>query len=439
MQNYYTKSGNLSFNKTKKENPNPRYRFNFKEMEDEINKAYVKIRVSEQKDDTDNYNIGLSEIYQLLADMMFGILSVNPPKYFVKHNIDAYEEACAFAINIVGRIERKRINWDHTVRQAWTWYVKICSKYYHAEYPKDCNLTVSLDKIFEEIEDEFISIETVSEDPLLPYVYQDDIQLVHRELFKKLMFVLQVYYEKSEITRMMPLVLYSIQYNIDIPDEIAKLRGLFLVTLKRLSLIYSESDRVLPFTIDQSINKSTVTLILLMYLSSEENSTIPIELVSSLDFFSLARLAVFAGGKTLYIPTMDELEAVVTSSMALSEMLMTGSNSKISRKAAKKAIKFKYDIRRLNKYIKSMITTLSASENAFVNYLGTNCETPFFYDLLANLKHISKCQSDIIETLNEKIKGSSPDELMSYLTELDDSEQKLVTFLERLLKLKDSN
>jgi hypothetical protein len=41
--------------------------------------------------------------------------------------------------------------------------------------------------------------------------------------------------------------------------------------------------------------------------------------------------------------------------------------------------------------------------------------------------------------LNEKIKGSSPDELMSYLTELDDSEQKLVTFLERLLKLKDAN
>jgi hypothetical protein len=417
--------------------PTVYYKFNFRAMEDEINEVYTEIRVAEIANKSNEYNVGLSKIYRLLADMMFAVLTVNPPEYFVKHGVDFYEESCSYALIILNRIKTKRINWDHNIRHAWTWYIRVTSRYFHYGYPKHHSIEVSLDQVMEEWDAMMSSHFIENEEELVPYIsYQDRDPLIHRKVCEKLFLILQIYYDKEEIFRMMPLILYSIQFDTELPQDAARLRGLFIVTLKRLMSVYNESESMLPMNVSQSVNRNTITLILLMFLSSEDNQTIPLEIISSLDFFSMVRLSVFAGGKTIYIPTVDEIESVVTSAIALSTMLTEGTDSKSARKSAKQFIGYKHDIRRLNRFIKSMVDNLTSSDNAVMKYLGTDCESTFYHDLLKNLNHVTKCQTNIITGLNEKIKDSSPEALLRYLGDLDDSERKIVTFIERLIKLK---
>ena len=167
-----------------------------------------------------------------------------------------------------------------------------------------------------------------------------------------------------------------------------------------------------------------------------DNQLIPMELMASMDFFSLVRLSAFIGGQEIRIPTVDEIESVVASAVALSSMLTEGVDSKNARQGAKRYVGYKHDIRRLNKFIKSMIENLSLSDNLILKYLGTDSESTFFHDLLQNLNSVSDCQSKILDNLNNKIVGSTPESLLNYLSELDDSERKIVTFVERLIKFK---
>lgn len=414
---------------------NPLYQFDFKKIEDDINTVYARLKNAELNGDLQGYNLGLAEFYQLMTDMMFGILTVDPPEYFVKHDIDVYEEACSFGLIVLDRIRTKKIDWDPKIRQAWTWYAKISSKWFHYSYPQEKSLDISLERLLEEMAP--VLLDASSENLPFPHVQMyDQDSILYHELVEKVMFILKLHYEESEITRMLPLTLFSIQFNVELSKEICKFKSLFLVTLKRLFSMYVEPNRLIPMNLDKEVDKNIVTLILLIYLSSQDNTTIPLELVSSLDFFSIFRLAIFSGGQTLYIPTVEELETVVTSAVALTTMLTEGVDSKSSRRLAKQFMGYGYDIRRLNIFIKSMVDNLSSSDSLMVKFLSTNCENSFFYDLLKNLKHVSDCQTKIINDLDGKIHSSSPEELVKYLGDLDDSERKLVTFVERLIKMK---
>ena len=418
-------------------NINPSYHFNFRSIEDQINATYVRIREAELDNDKNELKVALSEMYQLVADMMFGIFSVNPPEYFSKNNIDFYEESCNFALYIIKKIETKKINWDYTIRHAWTWYFKTCARFFHYSYPKINSNKISYDKLIEDLEP--VLSDASSDEPPFNHVVEDDYnKILWKEFFDKIILALQVYYEKSEIYKMLPLVLLSIQSDVMLPEDISKFRGLFLVTVKRLVTAYTDSKEDLPISIDASINKSTIILILLAYLSSEENQMLSVELMSSLDFLSLTRLALVAGGKEIYIPRVDELEGVVAAAVSLADILIEGSDFKVSRRLAKQFVGYSLDVRRLNKYMQSMLSIMNGSDNLFINYFGTKCETPFFNDLVRKLQSVSECQDNIIENLNQKVKDASPEDLIKCLAELGDSEQKMVSFIERLIKIKDS-
>lgn len=413
------------------------YRFNFKKMEDEINLVYSEIRIAELDGRTEDYKVSLSKMYRLLADMLFGILTVNPPEYFLKHHVDFYEESCSYALVILNRIKNKRINWDYNVRHAWTWYVRVTARYFHYGYPKHQNLEVSLDEVMEDWESMLSSNLIENEEELKPYVFNQTFDsLLHHQVIEKVLFLLQMYFNKEEITKSIPLLLFSLQFKTELPHRLEQMKGLFLVLLKRLISRQIEIDTILPLSISNSVDKSTITLILLMYLTSEDNQLIPMELMASMDFFSLVRLSAFIGGQEIRIPTVDEIESVVASAVALSSMLTEGVDSKNARQGAKRYVGYKHDIRRLNKFIKSMIENLSLSDNLILKYLGTDSESTFFHDLLQNLNSVSDCQSKILDNLNNKIVGSTPESLLNYLSELDDSERKIVTFVERLIKFK---
>lgn len=416
------------------------YRFNFKKMEDEINLVYSEIRVAELDGRTEDYKVNLSRMYRLLADMLFGILVVNPPEYFIKNNVDFYEESCSYALVILNRIKNKKINWDYKVRHAWTWYVRVTARYFHYGYPKHQNLEVSLDEVMEDWESILSSSFVENEEELKPYVfYQDFDTILHRQLLTKVLFLLQMYFDKQDITKSIPLILFSLQFKTELPQDLEMMKGLFLVLLKRLVSKYSDIEDVLPSSISNSIDKSTITLILLMYLTSEDNQIVPMELMASMDFFSLVRLSAFIGGQEIRIPTVDEIESVVASAVALSSMLTDGVDSKNARKGAKRYVGYKHDIRRLNRFIKSMIENLTLSDNLIFKYLGVDSESTFFHGLLQNLSNVSECQNKILENLNDKIIGSTPESLLNYLTDLDDSERKIVAFVERLIKFKSQN
>ena len=335
-------------------------------------------------------------------------------------------------------IKNKRINWDHNIRHAWTWYAKISSKFFHYSYPQIKGIETSLERLLEEMEP-VISDSSSEESQFLHVQLQDRDPILYKELFQKLLFVLQIYFDKSDINRMMPLVLFSIQFNnTSIPYNVARLRGLFLVILKRLFNNYVKEEKTEILKLDKSVNKSIVTLILLMFLSSQDNQVIPIELTSSIDFFSIFRLSVFTGGKSIYIPTVDELEGVVTSATALASMLTDGIDSKSSRQLAKQCIGYNYDIRRLNQFIKLMVSNLSSSDSLIIKDLSVdNCKSSFFSSLINNLKQVSDCQLKIINEVDNKIGGSSPNDLLTYLEALGTTEDKMIAFIERLIKLRE--
>lgn len=413
------------------------YRFNFKQMEDEINLVYSEIRVAELDGRTEDYKVSLSKMYRLLADMLFGILVVNPPEYFVKNNVDFYEESCSYALVILNRIKNKKINWDYSVRHAWTWYVRVTARYFHYGYPKHQNLEISLDEVMEDWESILSSNFVEDEEEIKPYVfYQDFDSFLHKQLITKVLFLLEMYFDKEDIRKSIPLILFSLQFKTELPPNLEVMKGLFIVLLKRIISKYSDVESVLPSSISSSIDKSTITLILLMYLTSEDNQIIPMELMASMDFFSLVRLSAFIGGQEIRIPTVDEIESVVASAVALSSMLTEGIDSKNARRGAKRYVGYKHDIRRLNRFIKSMIDNLTSSDNLILKYLGVDSDSTFFHDLLQNLNNVSECQNKILDSLDNKILGSTPESLLSYLSELDDSERKIVTFVERLIKFK---
>ena len=119
-------------------------------------------------------------------------------------------------------------------------------------------------------------------------------------------------------------------------------------------------------------------------------------------------------------------------------MLTDGIDSKSSRQLAKQCIGYNYDIRRLNQFIKLMVSNLSSSDSLIIKDLSVdNCKSSFFSSLINNLKQVSDCQLKIINEVDNKIGGSSPNDLLTYLEALGTTEDKMIAFIERLIKLRE--
>ena len=411
------------------------YRFNFKQLEDKVNLYYKTIRLYESDISSNKYKISLVMFYKSVTDLVFGVFSVNPPNCFAKYSIDSYDEACSYALYLTDRVRLHSIDWSCDKRNAWTQYIRLNTRYVYSSLPLFKTRELSFDKLLDELDKKltYDSIEDI--DTLLPnpVVYQDLSGMTQKEFFSKLIILLKVYYPENVIYRLLPITFSSMTHKFKLPDDVKQFKCALVVNVKRLVDYYSDSPDISKINLDQSIDKSIIILILLSYLSSNsEFSSIPFKLVSALDFHNLVRLATVAGGETITIPTVDDLELMVGSCIALSAMLFDGVDAGESRYVAKRFLGLKKDVRKLNKFMRDMFDGMNTNALNLVLDLNSSKGESFVCDLVSHLKAITKHQTNILTQLEEDIPNLTSEELINSLASLDGSEKKLVGLLERI-------
>jgi hypothetical protein len=418
--------------------PGKGYRYNFRLREDMVNKYYQLVRKSESYPESDAYKKSVSRLYKSVADLAFAIFRVDPPEHLVKSNGDFYDMACEYSLYLTQRIQKRRLDWNPEIRHAWTKYIRLNTKFIYHTLPVTQSKFLSLDHLLDELDcllesNDLEDIHTPLPDSV---TYQDPRDLLRREFFDKVMIILKTYYTDKEIQKYIPLVVSSLLYDFNIPDDAERFKSLLLIMIRRVSVIYKSSDYLKPTGLTQSVDRSVITLVLLSYMTRPDiNKTLPFELVSSLDFHSIVRLSMMAGGKTLYIPSVDDIELVVASAVALSSMLSGGKSFKDSRYVAKDIVGCRKDVRRLNKFMREMTESLDPSSLRLIAEINKGGEESFLRDLLENLKTMTDKQKTILDKLEKEIIGATPAELIESLQKLDDYERKLVSFIERFSQL----
>jgi hypothetical protein len=410
------------------------YRFNFILMEDKVNLYYRSIRLCEHETTSQKYKMSLAMFYRSVTNLAFGVFSVNPPKYFVNYTIDPYDEACAYALYLTDRVRLHSIDWDHRSRNAWTSYIRLNTKYVYSTLPNSRLRELSFDSLIEELDRKLATGTTNPETPLAnPVIYLDGSKLARGEFFENLFDLLSTYYSQENLKRYLPIVTSAMIHGFRVSDDILQFKNCFLVLSRRLLHHYSDSVVLERLSLDKSIDKSTIILILLSYLTNNSsNSLIPYKLTTSLDFHNLIRLASVAGGETITVPTLDDIESMVASCIALSSVIFEGTSVKESRYVAKKFLNFKKDVRRLNKFIKSMEESLNAKNLNMVTELNNTKGESFVSNLLFHLRSITNHQTTILNNLESEIPNLSVENLISSLSMLGGSEKKLVGLIERI-------
>jgi hypothetical protein len=416
------------------------YRFDFYALEDEVNKYYKEVRATEHNVESDEYAAAVGHLYKALSELAYRIFCVNPPFVYKKRGLDPYNNACNHALDIVERVRSKTIDWDPEKRQAWTSYLRLSTRYFYTVMPTLPDYTTkSLDEVFEEIESKLNDVSSLNlEDSPSHVTYQDNSQLLKGGFVDHLYLLLRTYCPKDDILRLIPITITSIKYDLEVNEEVSRFKCLVLNLIKRLTDFHNATEHVEPSILPDSLDKSVITLLLLNFASYQnQNSTIPFDLVSSLDFHSLMRLAATSGGKFIRIPTVRELETVIASSVALSSMLLDGSTFREARIKAKSVIGFRSNVRSLNRFMKNMRDCLSPANSQILLCLNKSGGASFLSDLIKSFKTSNRAMVKILDRMESEISSLSSEELLEYLKTLDTSEKKLLSFLERMINIQE--
>ena len=418
--------------------PGKGYRYNFRLREDLVNKYYQMVRKLESRAESVAYKKAVSRFYKSVADLAYAIFCVDPPEHLVKSNGDFYDTACEYSLYLTYRVQKRKLNWDPTIRHAWTKYIRLNTRYIYHTLPVNQAKFLSLDHLLDELDFLLDSSDLKDVSTPLPesVTYQDSRDMLRREFFEKVLIVLKTFYTEGEINRCLPFVISSLLYDFEVPEEIQRFRLLLLTTVRRIVSLYESSDYLKPTGLTQSVDRCVITLILLSYLTRPDiNKTLPFELVSSLDFHSMVRLSMIAGGKSIYVPSLDDLELVVASSVALASMLSEGKSFRESRYIAKDVVGCRKDVRRLNRYMREMSEALDPSSLRLIAEINKGGQVSFLSDLVDNLRIMTDKQKIILEKLETELIGSTPVDLIESLQKLSDYEGKLVSFIERFSNL----
>jgi hypothetical protein len=240
---------------------------------------------------------------------------------------------------------------------------------------------------------------------------------------------------EDDFIAMLPLISSCIKYKFNINKGVTRSVALVINIIKRLSEYYDQSSTLQATTLAGSLDKSVLSWILLNYASNEDECPIPFDLVSCLDFQSMLRLATTCGGQDLRIPTLDEVEAVVGSAVALSSMLLDGATLRDARLRAKDIVKFKFNVRRLNKHLKGMESCIYPSNANSIFLINKGDKLGFLSELIKNFKAFSRNTLKVFDRMESEIYSLSSKELLEYLNTLDASENRLLGFLRRIESL----
>lgn len=133
-------------------------------------------------------------------------------------------------------------------------------------------------------------------------VPEDD--MLNYEIFSEINELLAIFFDDKQIKRYLPLAVSIISSGnhskiVNLNDQNFKYFCMLLISLgKKLGKYYQENVS----TLNHSVNELTILI------AGVNQNSIPQELVFACDLSSLDRLVEFAGGKTLTIPTREELK-----------------------------------------------------------------------------------------------------------------------------------
>lgn len=318
-----------------------KYKYNFKSLEYKVQQSYDKFL--EDFRSTENFQ----RLYEDLFIISHGILETTSA-WVNKTDLVAIDTAHEYSIKLIERILegkwRARVN-EGEDKFGWVPYIRLNIR--DTIYGKFSNPNperfISLDDVKEIIK--LHSTDSEGPTPVQHPALVDDesfhlceMEASNSQLaaqcskFLKLMFGDDRYYILS--SKLLSLKVKN--YNDIQDDDLRLFVKTSLVLFKRLYESYNLNN-VTATKVDKVFNSS-------LYLASILSSDKDKRLYVSLDLTNLYRLALAHGGETLKVPTMDELDELVSTAKVSYEILSSNLNDLSKIKRIRDKVRDDYDV-----------------------------------------------------------------------------------------------
>lgn len=372
-----------------------KYRYNFKSMEYSLQSSYNSF----YEDFSNQANF--AQFYTDLYNITFGI--VETTEIWNTHpNIDPHEVAHEYATLLIERIIERR--WAARVNQgedkfAWVPYIKlnIRDTVYRKIKPPHSDRCVTIDDLKEVLKDH---ISSDGDDHHLEHPALVDLDSFHKtevDTGKKQLaercsaFLKLMYGERYYILSSKMLSLKVDDYSTIEDEELKLFTQTSLVLFKRLWETYDLS-KVNYSSVDKVFNSS---LYLASILASDQDK----RLYVSLDLSNLYRLSLAYGGETLVVPTMNELEELISTARVSYEILSSNLEDaqnlqKLRNKVRDdysvsiRADKLQSNVRHVFEYLSTGIAEQTSKESG---------------DLITSLMTLSSRSSQIVDRILDKM------------------------------------
>jgi hypothetical protein len=308
------------------------HKYDIKELEDKVHEAYVALK---EIDDAGTR----TEFFETVWTLTRVILEVTTDDPVLGKVEDIKEVSYDYAVNLFERIITgtfvPEVREGYT-KIPWTRYIKLSLRSVIFSKLNESELTKLFGdaRFIFEYEEDILDGKYVSDNTIENTAARSFLAKI---LFKKL----RMFYSKKEIKRLFPIAsdLFYIQkqkiISLKLPKDVRDFSIVLLALAKRL--IVSEGYRVSEGSIEhlrdalKSVVKSTI------FLATVSNSRIfPLPLLLSLDVDSLYRLVTVAGGKTIKVPSMRDLESLIGGVLSAGKMMLDGKDVDKALKEVKK-------------------------------------------------------------------------------------------------------
>ena len=372
-----------------------KYKYDFKSLEYRVQKSYDRFVLDFTN--TENFQ----KLYEDVFTITFGILETTEV-WVKKDNLNAIDVAHEYSTSLIERILEGK--WKAKVNPGedkfgWVPYIRLNVRdtIYKKFSPQNPERYVSLDEMKEIIKEQNTDPEESvgAQHPALEdheIFHQCQMEVNNNQLasqcskFLKLLFGDRYYTLSSKL-----LSLKAESYD-DIQDRDLRLFvKTALVLFKRLYESYNLS-KISSTRVDKVFNSS-------LYLASILSSDKDKRLYISLDLANLYRLALSYGGETLKVPTMEELDELVSTAKVSYEILSSNLNDLTRIKRIRDKVRDDYDV-----FVR--FDKLSENVKGVFRYLSTEITDPSTSEentLVDSLLTLSSRSDQIINKILDRI------------------------------------
>ena len=391
---------------------NPKHKYDLTKLESAALAAYANWA----SDDSQEHR---TVLFETVRDLAYAILQVGPfKKYNIDYEVIAYEYSLyLFQRFILGSF--RLIAKDRFPLQLY-----ISKNIRHVIFSHNSGAWQELITDMEFLVDS-ASVNVFQEEPVNSY------KAIDKKFYaQSLMKVVELYYSKAEINRLLPIALDMIFSNSryavspSLPTDLKDFSIILIAASKRFTnydnIFFTTGVKKSDLkTALKSATRSTV------FLSTVVNSTFfPKELLLSLDIDSLYRLVSVMGGNTIRIPTMRELDTVLGAVVSISRMLLEDKPIESSLNETK----LDYDLVFSNHVnLQYFISKSMESFNLFKND-DSKASEPMINVIASSIQSLDV----ILQSLQERVSSESSDSLLNQYVGLSDT---LAKFTDGLIKI----